>query len=797
MCAGAISRRTKLLWKELEPVLKNRHNTLKLLLIVLLGLHLTGVATKGYELPPPPPEPGTIYTSQLQFRVRKDLGTFSISDGFWKILWESRSDLRRIGVVTLKLGDEERQVDLCDFDLKQNGTALDLIFHPLAGQPSAWLRIHIRSLSDGRTIEFSYDTAEDLNVERLRLLDNLLWTADTESGYIVVPARMGLLISAQKGVSFKHTFDTYAYEGCHMQMMGIVKNGAAALVTWDDPYVAAEVKSEKASRDGQSGNQILSTAMVLRKSARSVRVQFLGKGDYVTIAKAYREIATERGLLVPWSEKLKGHPERAKLFGAINYKLWAVLDREMNEESTKEEVVKVVWTFDEAARVAEHLKNDLKLDKVLFVMGGWTHRGYDNQHPDILPANPECGGDDALAACASRIMAQGYLFCLHDNYQDIYRDSPSWNEDLIMKGPDGSLVKGGKWWGGRAYLTCSMQAFELARRPQNLPAVKQLTNANSYFIDTTYASGLQECFDTHHPLARGDDMKWKQALSDYARDIFGVFGSEDGREWAVPHSDFFEGLTGVDGTWFHDKKLLSETGGVSVPLFELVYRDSIALYGKYGFDIAQSADYVLYHISIGRPLNYHDVPPHLYWKESGAAAPAPANASAASGRDPALFTRADHGWAEGLHPFDRFVKNTYEILSPLNEITAQLQMTRHEFLSPDRKIQRTVFGEGQQRVEVVINRGELEFTFKSRTGGAIRLPPDGFFIESPAFVAFRALNWNGLTYASAATFTLRSLDGFPLARSHKVRVFHASGDPRIKMGRVVDEVEKEAVFTTD
>ena len=258
-------------------------------------------------------------------------------------------------------------------------------------------------------------------------------------------------------------------------------------------------------------------------------------------------------------------------------------------------MLKVNWTFDEAAQVAEHLKSDLKLDKVLFIMGGWTHRGYDNQHPDILPANPECGGNSGLAECARRVMQLGYLFCLHDNYQDIYRDSPSWNEDLIMKQPDGSLVKGGHWWGGQAYLTCSRKALELAKRPQNLPAVKELTNADSYFIDTTYASGLQECFDPAHPLTRADDMKWKQALSDYARQEFGIFGSEDGREWAIPHSDFFEGLTGVDGTWYHDKNLLKETGGVSVPLFELVYRDCIALYGKYGFDISQSADYVLYH----------------------------------------------------------------------------------------------------------------------------------------------------------------------------------------------------------
>ena len=489
---------------------------------------------------------------------------------------------------------------------------------------------------------------------------------------------------------------------------------------------------------------------------------------------------------------MQGHPERAKLFGAINYKLWALLDREMDATSTKQEVLKVNWTFDEAAQVAEHLRNDLKLEKVLFVMGGWTHRGYDNQHPDILPANPECGGNDRLAECSRRVMQLGYLLCLHDNYQDIYCDSPSWNEGLIMKHPDGSLVKGGQWWGGQAYLTCSRKALELAKRPQNLAAVKELTNANSYFIDTTYAAGLQECFDPAHPLKRADDMKWKQALSDYARQEFGIFGSEDGREWAIPHSDFFEGLTGVDGTWFHDKNLLKETGGVSVPMFELVYRDCIALYGKYGFNISQSADYVLYHLSIGRTLNYHEIPPHLYWKEPP---PVQGQKAETAEKDPALFTRGDHGWAEGLHPMDRFVKNTYEILSPLNELTAQMEMSRHEFLTPDYKVQRTVFGEGENQVVVVVNMGSAKYSVKSTLGGNTVLPPGGFLIEAPTFVAFHSLNWNGVAYADAPLFTLRSADGLPLARSRSVRVFHGFGDPRVRLAGPTRTVAKEEVVS--
>lgn len=450
----------------------------------------------------------------------------------------------------------------------------------------------------------------------------------------------------------------------------------------------------------------------------------------------------------------------------------------------------VNWTFDEAAQVAEHLHNDLKMERVLFGLGGWTRRGYDNQHPDIMPAANELGGNAGFADCARRVMKLGYLFSPHDNYQDMYRDSPSWNEDFIMKTADGSLVKGGVWDGGRAYITCSRKAVELARRPQNLEAVKKLTGANSYFIDTTYAAGLAECFDPRHPLTKTDDMRWKQAISDYAREEFGTFGSEDGREWAIPHSDYFEGITGVSGGHFADKKLLSGAGAVAIPLFELVYHDAIAAYGKYGYDAAQSAEYVLSHMILGRTLNYHSVPDHLYWK--GALPPEPAPPPD-NGKDPALFVRATNGWAQGMHTADRFMKNTHEILSPLNEITGKMPMTRHEFLTADRRVERSVFGDGRQTVEVVVNMGDAPFAWKSKLGGAIELPPYGFVIESPEFVAFRAQTWSGRHYAVAPIFTLRSLDGNPLPQSHRVKVFHASGDADLEL-RGVHSVAKEQIL---
>ena len=864
-----------------------------------------------------PASPAALETSRCLFQLDPANGGYELLDKRAGVTWRSNPFQPRFGEVTAIVDGKSQRFPLAACEVRQVGKTLELIFRPVPAQPAATLRVTVQALPDKRTLEFTYASTPALGVERVRLLEDALWTTDTDKGYVVVPVREGLLIPADSGLSFTHTFDTYAYEGCHMTMLGALKQGAAALLTWNDPCVAAEVRSSVTNLAGVQGSQVLSPSLVLRKSATSFRLQLLGKGDYNTIAKAYREIAREKGYLVTWDQKLKGHPERAKYFGASNYKLWSMLTRQMNEDSSKEESVRVNWTFDEAAQVAQHLKNDLQLDRVLFILGGWIHRGYDNQHPDILPSAPECGGDAAFADCARRVRQLGYVLSLHDNYQDIYRDSPSWDEKWINKNPDGSLTKGGHWAGGVAYITCAKQAAELAKRPQNLPAVKKLTDADSYFIDTTYAAGLYECFDREHPMTRTDDLKWKQAISDYARDVFGSFGSECGREWAIPHSDFFEGLTGVSGGAYHDAGLLTKLGANVVPLFELVYRDTIAMYGKYGYDPAQAAEYVLQHVLVGRPLNYHNIPAHLYWKEpqaetaalplrvkvaelkplgprrfeityewtvqkpvtgdwrvfvhftdrgraiqfqndhdpavptskwavgkvrqgpftltvpeglSGAVdirvglfQPSPGRRAVFTGAqnndrscrvgrlqvsadplkfepatdtlrdyagDPAVFVNGDNGWAAGLHPLDRFVKNTHEILSPLNELTAQVRMTKHEFLTPDRKVERTVFGDGRGATTVVVNRSESDYAVKSRLGGDVVLPSYGFLVESPTFVAFHALSWGGKRYDAPVVFTLRSADSRPLERSRRVKIYHGFGDSEVRLGKRTHQVAK-------
>lgn len=333
---------------------------------------------------------------------------------------------------------------------------------------------------------------------------------------------------------------------------------------------------------------------------------------------------------------------------------------------------------------------------------------------------------------------------------------------------------------------CTNQ-LKMAMRPQNLPAIHQLFHPWSYFIDTTYAVGPRECADPHHPLDRNEDIAWKIRLSDAARQQFGLFGSECGREWALPHSDFFEGLVGVSGKYFHNLDPAS-LGATVIPFWEMVYHDCQICYGKYGYAADQAAEYVAHHILCARPLHYHSVPDHLYWKNSASQAP-PSKES--------LWIQADQGWAAGHHPLDIFLKNTHEVLGPLHAATAHQRLTRLQFLTDDRSIRQATYGVGPSATRVWVNLGEHPASVTTRFGGEVWLPVFGFVVEGPSLVAFLAQSWNGKEYDEPTLFAIQPRDDHPLEEACQVRIYHGRSTPDIRWKQREISVKREEIVTWD
>jgi uncharacterized protein DUF5696 len=626
-------------------------------------------------------------------------------------------------------------------------------------------KFRLQLVADPPGLEYSCEPGPD--VEEAHLLHDALPLGPGEDNYYAVPHRLGILLPVEGDKPWSRKIPAYQTGGGYsMAMFGAVKNGSALLLSWNDPYTDILVDFAAAPQ------KKLTMALALRRSARSVRMYPVGRGGYVDIGKAYRQVARKRGYLKTLDEKVRENPRVAEFFGAADFKPFAYMRLVPNTRWNKshQTVYQKNFTFDECARLAEHYKNDLGIDRALLVLNGWIKGGYDNYHPDILPAAPAIGGNAGLRDCARRVKALGWTFGLHDNYQDFYKDAPSWNEEYLIKNSDGSPRLGGVWAGGQCWLICSKKSLDLAKRPQNIPQVKAMVGPAVYFSDTVFAAGLYECHDPKHPETMIDDIEHKQRLCDYLRGEFGLFGSEEGREWGVPHADYFEGLMSHKTGWNRGNK-----SDIVIPLFEVVYGDAIPLY-THQSDRPEpdNPTYILDHILYAEmPVYFFGK--HVYWTDSKQDFQPPAGAEARM-----VFAQGGR-----FNRIDQFIKNTYEVLSPLHRVTALMQMTDHRFLTVDRKVEFTRFGKD---VEIIVNYGEADYNARNAV-----LPQYGFLVESPNLVAYYARNHGGEKFAEPSLAVFRSLDGKPLASSAKVKLYRGFGDKSLSFRGGKVEVDNEKI----
>jgi hypothetical protein len=281
---------------------------------------------------------------------------------------------------------------------------------------------------------------------------------------------------------------------------------------------------------------------------------------------------------------------------------------------------------------------------------------------------------------------------------------------------------------------------------------------------------LYECTDPNHPATKKDDILYKQRLCDYLRGEVGMFGSEEGREWGVPHADYFEGLMSHK-TGYHVRR---DPPDIIVPMFHLVFGDCIPIYTHQSDrPRPDDPDKILHHVLYAEmPVYFFGE--HIYWKD-------PQQNYEIEDEEKALFSQGGR-----FNRIDQFIKNTYEFLSPLHKLTATMAMTDHEFLTADRMVEKTLFGTD---VEVVVNYGEQEFSLSD-----VVLPRWGFLIRSPKLVAFCARSYGGLEYDEPTLFVIESRDNRSLRESKKIRVYRGFGGNSVKVNGKTVTVEIERMI---
>ncbi len=185
---------------------------------------------------------------------------------------------------------------------------------------------------------------------------------------------------------------------------------------------------------------------------RTARVRLLPHGNYVDMAKSYREYAMENGTFVSLREKIARSPKVERLIGgAILHGglLYHYRKESIYHQADKPEENHLLIPCEEFEKKLRHLKNQ-GLEQAYFHLDGWGFRGYDNLEPDSIPVGKECGGAEALRKLNETCHELGYSLVLHQQYRDIYMDAAGFREELLLRDRNGDFPRESVWAGGPA-----------------------------------------------------------------------------------------------------------------------------------------------------------------------------------------------------------------------------------------------------------------------------------------------------------------------------------------------------------
>ncbi len=418
---------------------------------------------------------------------------------------------------------------------------------------------------------------------------------------------------------------------------------------------------------------------------RVIRYSFCAEGGHVAICKRFRAYIKEQGFFVTQKEKMRRKPHLARLLGAPD--IWGRSDLRFAQEA-------------KAAGIDRMLLN-----------------------------GPQPAAD------MEKIKALGYLIGCYDNYEDAYEGDKGVYGDFV-EAEDVVIMANGERM--KAWLTksdppkqfmkrCSALYEQLARKWVPLDLEKYPYNAR--FIDVTTATGLRECYHERHPLDRTQDREVNRRLALYISDELNlVLGGEHGRWWGADIYNYWEGMqSGGFYSWpagyvgMDLPKSREEIGKQYLewglgeknryPLWELVYHDCVVSTWYWGDSTG----------------HLQAVAPELGYKQDAF--------NVLYGTVPLYWVNRPYSYDWSKPETRARLLESYRNTCKLHEIIGFEEMLSHEFVTEDRAVQHSVFGDGTQ---IWVNFGEKPWTFK-RGGKSWTLPQYGFYVTGPRIEQYRAL----------------------------------------------------------
>ena len=329
-------------------------------------------------------------------------------------------------------------------------------------------------------------------------------------------------------------------------------------------------------------------------SRRIVYKYFPAGSDFVTLAKWYRNARIKEEKFVTLDEKIKQYPDVEKLVGAVIWKHSVYSQKEMPADIEKTYSLYMLTPEIEEVEGKPDSWNAYELfdtaykrgfDRLCVFNAGWNNCGYDSGYPKRFPVNPSRGTYDDFKKAAeyARSLSKDFIYSVHDNYCDVYRNSEEDIEPTLTVDSDGMPVKGGIWRGGRCYIQCIVEALKYAKR--DIPKIAKMLGKGSIYIDVLGSAAFKECYSEKHPVSRRQDEINRRKFMKFVKSKMGSLASE-----AIPHDAEadIQDLGAYMSSALESEFVPYVKKAVAIPLWQLVYHDSVLCftnaYSKYSTD---------------------------------------------------------------------------------------------------------------------------------------------------------------------------------------------------------------------
>lgn len=490
---------------------------------------------------------------------------------------------------------------------------------------------------------------------------------ENKNGKLVIPFQQGVLLDSEENIAMRPSFGgVFGCADAYVNALGFYSDTKSYMWFVDDYYDSGyEIVNGTYSKICMRSMSSLAHVSYTRNMRLFL---FDSVFDYNEMAHLTRALWDEKGILT-LKEKAERKPALKQLIGSCVYHTGihskiSADSRYYHMDGENEALVKI---NEIAEKIEEFHKQGIQ--QIHLHLDG-CGIAYDNQHPRFYPIDERTGGYPALKQLIEQMHQSQDLLTIHDNYHDLYYDSPDFKEEYQIYDRNGNPFFMSVWAGGKqSYMTCQLAPLFLERNLKYLES--QGVKSDGVYCDVFTCNPFDENFNVSYLMDRKSCAQYRNDTFDVLNRKQMIVSSEEVNVYAINHID-----TCHYAPYPFMMKQDGKQAGLPIPFFNLVFHDCMVI--PWMSDVVNGVNYGLYGLLNG------GIP---YLKRDGA------------------YVNTDGSFSQDCVDENR-IRMVKEI-SAFHKKVAFSKMIRHEFVDGDCNIQQCEYENGMQ-VRINLMEGTYE-----------------------------------------------------------------------------------------